>query len=97
VGAGPAGSVAAYTAAKLGLKTLLIEKEKLPRYKPCGGGLTLKSIDFLKTRNLFDSKIVERKFKKIKFFMPKKELIVIKWCRGNNNKRKILSKSFNRG
>jgi electron transfer flavoprotein-quinone oxidoreductase len=34
VGAGPAGSVAAYTAAKLGLKTLLIEKEKLPRYKP---------------------------------------------------------------
>lgn len=37
VGAGPAGCVTAYTAAKLGLKTLLIEKEKLPRYKPCAG------------------------------------------------------------
>lgn len=37
VGAGPAGSFAAYSCAKAGLRTLLLEKEKLPRDKPCGG------------------------------------------------------------
>ena len=49
VGAGPAGSSAARTAAKLGLSTLLLEKEKVPRDKLCGGGVTpkvLKLLDF---------------------------------------------------
>jgi geranylgeranyl reductase family protein len=49
VGAGPAGASAARTAAKLGLNTLLLEKEKLPRNKLCGGGVTpkvLKLLDF---------------------------------------------------
>jgi len=49
VGAGPAGSTAARTAAKLGLKTLLLEKERMPRNKLCGGGVTpkvLKLFDF---------------------------------------------------
>ena len=41
VGAGPAGASAAYEAASSGLKTLLVEKKKLPRYKTCGGGLPL--------------------------------------------------------
>jgi len=76
VGAGPAGCVTAYTAAKLGLKTLLIEKEKLPRYKPCAGGLTIKDINFLKSRKLFERSIIERKFKKIKIFVQNKELTI---------------------
>ncbi len=42
VGAGPGGSTAAYQLARAGLKTLLLEKEKMPRYKPCGGGITEK-------------------------------------------------------
>ncbi|MGB8648931.1 MAG: geranylgeranyl reductase family protein [Anaerolineae bacterium] len=42
VGAGPAGTTAAYHLARAGLKTLLVEKEKMPRYKACGGGLTRK-------------------------------------------------------
>jgi geranylgeranyl reductase family protein len=49
VGAGPAGASAARAAAQLGLKTLLLEKEKLPRSKLCGGGVTpkvLKLFDF---------------------------------------------------
>ena len=49
VGAGPAGASAARTAAQLGLKTLLLEKDELPRNKLCGGGVTpkvLKSLDF---------------------------------------------------
>lgn len=37
VGGGVAGSVAARFAAKSGFKTLLIEKFKTPRNKPCSG------------------------------------------------------------
>ncbi len=37
VGAGPAGSYAAYSCASMGLDTLLLEKERLPREKACGG------------------------------------------------------------
>ncbi len=44
VGAGPAGSVLAYLLAKRSLNVLLIEKETLPRYKPCGGGIPLKTL-----------------------------------------------------
>ncbi len=40
VGAGPAGATVARHSALKGLKTLLIEKESLPRYKPCGGATT---------------------------------------------------------
>ncbi len=39
VGAGPAGASAAYHLAKQGHAVLIIEKETLPRYKPCGGGV----------------------------------------------------------
>ena len=42
VGAGPAGATVAYELAKSGLDVLILEKEKFPRYKPCGGGLSLK-------------------------------------------------------
>lgn len=47
VGAGPGGSTAARHLARAGLGTLLIEKYKMPRYKPCGGGLTAKIRDVL--------------------------------------------------
>jgi glycine/D-amino acid oxidase-like deaminating enzyme len=43
VGAGPSGATAAYEAARAGLRVLLIEKAKLPRYKTCGGGITHKA------------------------------------------------------
>ena len=49
VGAGPAGATAARNCAKGGLKTLLLEKEEVPREKRCGGGIssgTLKELDF---------------------------------------------------
>ena len=39
IGAGPAGAFAAYSLAKKGVKVLILEKEKLPRYKVCGGGV----------------------------------------------------------
>jgi geranylgeranyl reductase family protein len=40
VGAGPAGGSAAYHLAKRGRSVLVLEKASLPRYKPCGGGVS---------------------------------------------------------
>jgi geranylgeranyl reductase family protein len=37
VGGGPGGAIAAYRLAQKSLKVALLEKEKLPRYKACGG------------------------------------------------------------
>ncbi|MEI6682615.1 MAG: geranylgeranyl reductase family protein [Bacteroidota bacterium] len=41
-GAGPAGSMAAYTLARQGISVLILEKAQFPRYKVCGAGLTHK-------------------------------------------------------
>lgn len=41
IGAGPAGASAAYFLSQSGRKVLVIEKESLPRYKTCGGGISL--------------------------------------------------------
>src|SRR5262245_59979797 len=40
VGAGPAGSTAAYRLAKAGAGVLLLDRARFPRDKPCGGGVT---------------------------------------------------------
>ncbi len=40
VGTGPAGGLAALRLAEAGARTLILEKEKLPRDKACGGALT---------------------------------------------------------
>jgi geranylgeranyl reductase family protein len=40
VGAGPAGATAAYHLSKAGHQVLLLDAAKLPRYKPCGGGVS---------------------------------------------------------
>ncbi len=50
IGAGPAGSTAARRLGAGGASTLLLEKQRLPRYKACGGGVparTLKLLDGL--------------------------------------------------
>ena len=44
VGAGPAGSTAARVVAQAGFTTVVIEKSRLDREKPCAGGLTAKVI-----------------------------------------------------
>ena len=49
VGAGPAGAVLAYELARRGVDVLVLEKERLPRYKCCAGGVTTKAaklVDF---------------------------------------------------
>ena len=48
VGAGPAGSTTAKMLADSGLKVLIVERLKLPRYKSCSGVLIKKSMDLVK-------------------------------------------------
>jgi geranylgeranyl reductase family protein len=60
IGGGPSGASAGRKAGKLGLNTLLLEKEKFPRYKPCAGGLTERArsyLDFELTQNIVEWEI----------------------------------------
>lgn len=59
VGSGPSGASAAFEAAKNGLKTIIIEKELLPRYKTCGGGFVFRG---RKNLPLDVSPAIEREF-----------------------------------
>lgn len=52
VGAGPAGSSAAAWAARNGQQVTVIDKEKFPRDKPCGDGLTPRAIKELTSLGL---------------------------------------------
>jgi geranylgeranyl reductase family protein len=47
VGAGPAGSTAAYHLATAGASVLLLDKATFPRDKPCGGGVTSRAARLL--------------------------------------------------
>jgi geranylgeranyl reductase family protein len=44
IGAGPAGSTAAYRLARARARVLLLDKATFPRDKPCGGGLTTRAV-----------------------------------------------------
>ena len=44
VGAGPAGSTAALRLVRAGARVLLLDRERFPRDKPCGGGLTERAV-----------------------------------------------------
>lgn len=65
IGGGPSGSAAGRIAGKNNLKTLLIEKEKFPRYKPCAGAFSehaMSYLDFLipsslQERDIFGARI----------------------------------------
>lgn len=58
IGAGPAGSTAAYVLAKRGLKTLLLEKYKFPRHKSCAAGISVYTKNLLKELGLYSDKII---------------------------------------
>jgi geranylgeranyl reductase family protein len=46
VGSGPAGSAAALALVRHGAKVALVEREALPRYKTCGGGVVPRAAQF---------------------------------------------------
>jgi geranylgeranyl reductase family protein len=60
VGGGPAGGTVAYELARRGIQVLVLEKEQLPRYKVCAGGLTLKTVELLDfdLSSVFEQEIV---------------------------------------
>lgn len=77
VGAGPAGSIAARELARKGIDVLLLEKEKLPRYKLCGGGVSRKTILFLRGIGIdIDEEVIENKVNAIKIVTPACERLV---------------------
>ncbi len=47
IGAGPAGATAARRLSQAGAATLLLEKQSLPRYKACGGGIPARTLAML--------------------------------------------------
>ena len=49
IGAGPAGSTAAYLLASKGLRVLILDKSAFPREKLCGGLLTWKTVKLLES------------------------------------------------
>ena len=58
IGAGPAGCMAATTLGKKGMHVLLIDKDRFPRDKSCGGGLPLRTLiqyPFLKDLDIIES------------------------------------------
>ncbi len=64
VGAGPAGASAAYWLGEAGQRVVILEKEPLPRYKPCGGGVPKVVFD----RFPFSfSEVIERWLRRVRF------------------------------
>jgi geranylgeranyl reductase family protein len=64
VGAGPAGASAAYWLGQAEKRVLVLEKERLPRYKACGGGMSRSVLE----RFPFDfSPVVEREIGQVCF------------------------------
>ena len=71
IGAGPAGSSAARAAAQHGIKTLLVERDLIPRNKLCGGGLTPKVLGLLDFN--LPEKLIERTVKSTRIHVGDKQ------------------------
>ncbi|RLG29595.1 hypothetical protein DRO03_06840, partial [Methanosarcinales archaeon] len=66
-GGGPAGSIAAERAARVGLDVLMLEKAVYPRHKTCGGGVTQKALDVI---GGIDKELIEREAFGARIFLP---------------------------
>ena len=62
--------------AKEVLKTVLIEKCTLPRSKPCGGGVPLKSLQLIGTR--IPEELVDQQIRCLKFFSKTRTIIELR-------------------
>ena len=65
IGSGPAGAAAAFELSTKGISTVIIEKETLPRYKTCGGGLVNRGRTYLP----FDiSSVIDKEFNEVDIY-----------------------------
>lgn len=65
IGSGPAGANAALTLADSGLDVLVLEKEALPRHKPCGGAMPSSATRYI---NVDISPVISNRTRDIKVF-----------------------------
>lgn len=71
IGSGPAGASAALELSKNGISTVIIEKEILPRYKTCGGGLVFRGRKSIP----FDiSSVIEKEYCEVDMYFAKTNL-----------------------
>jgi geranylgeranyl reductase family protein len=59
VGGGPAGATAALRAARLGLRALLVDKQRFPRDKVCGDAVARKALHYLRELGLLERVLAE--------------------------------------
>lgn len=75
IGMGPAGATAAYELSRAGLSVLGLEKQRHPRYKVCGGGLSVRIDQILEP----DFKaVVEQTIDAVRFHFQGEESFLIK-------------------
>jgi flavin-dependent dehydrogenase len=85
VGAGPAGATAARLLAAWGISVLLLERCRLPRYKPCGGAITKRTIQFLAPLDI--SPVIETWVRKLVVQSPNGESFTDQFTRRSNRNR----------
>lgn len=78
-GAGPAGSMTAYSCAKAGLDVLLLDKATFPREIPCGGGISVRSEKVLRLAGIeFPEEQIEQKLTGLQFMGPDQRPFVLR-------------------
>ncbi len=78
-GAGPAGSITAYTCAKAGLDVLLLDKATFPREIPCGGGISVRSENVLQLAGIeLPADQIEQELRGLQFMGPDQKPFVIR-------------------
>lgn len=78
-GAGPAGSMTAYTCAKAGLDVLLLDKAKFPREIPCGGGISTRSVNMLRFAGIeLPKNQIEQELSALQFMGPDQKPFVFR-------------------
>jgi geranylgeranyl reductase family protein len=76
IGAGPSGAMAARELARLGQDTLLVDRARFPRSKPCGDGLTMRSTEILTDLGLADELFAGHKpLDKVRMWSPAGDLL----------------------
>lgn len=78
VGAGPAGSTAAYYLARHGAKVLLLDKHDFPRDKTCGDALTPSAVGALADIGILpEMRMVSRRVREVRVIAPDGHSVVV--------------------